>query len=281
MNDDVPEPLRHHLYALVTRLRDADGMLAMFDFDGSLAPIEDHPDEVMLPPATRVVIEALRDTPDVEVGIVSGRGLDDLRERVDVDGIAYAGNHGLELFSDGDRHTHSVAEDAADDIARLCSTLESRLDTVDGAFVEDKGVTASIHYRLADDDRVPEVRDFVRDAVRGVEDVRVTTGKQVIELRPDVEWHKGRAIRWLYGRRVPNAETWLPLYVGDDRTDEDAFDVLPESGLGVKVGHEPPTVASYRVADPAAVRTTLAWLAEYGVEFLESPPTTSTASPRG
>ncbi len=281
MSDDVPEPLRHHLYALVTRLRDADGMLAMFDFDGSLAPIEDRPDEVTLPPATRAVIEALRDTPDVEVGIVSGRGLDDLRERVDVDGVAYAGNHGLELFSDGERQTHSVAKEAADDIGRLCSTLESRLANADGVLVEDKDVTASIHYRLVDDDWVPVIREVVRDVVRDVEDVRVTRGKQVIELRPDVEWHKGRAIRWLYNRRVPDEETWVPLYVGDDRTDEDAFDVLPESGLGVKVGHEPPTVASYRVADPAAVRTTLVWLAEYGVEFLQSEPAMSTASPRG
>jgi trehalose 6-phosphate phosphatase len=278
MSDDVPDPLRHHLYALVTRLRDTDGMLAMFDFDGSLAPIEEHPDDVRLPPATRVVIEALRDSPSVQVGIVSGRGLDDLKERVDIDGIAYAGNHGLEISTGGERHTHPVAEDAADDIARLSSSLDEKLSDVEGAFVEDKGVTASVHYRLASGERVPEIRETVRASVGDVADVHVTTGKQVIELRPDVEWHKGRAIRWLYERRVPNDETWLPLYVGDDRTDEDAFHVLPDTGLGVKVGHEPPTMASYRVADPAAVRTTLAWLAEYGIEFLRSEPPVSTAS---
>lgn len=281
MSDDVPEPLRHHLYALVTRLRDADGMLAMFDFDGSLAPIEDHPDEVTLPPATRVVIEALRDSSDVQVGIVSGRGLDDLKERVDVDGIAYAGNHGLELYSDGERRTHPVADDAKADIGRICADLDSQLATVDGAFVENKGVTASIHYRLATDERVPEIREMVNDAVEDGDDLQVTEGKQVIELRPDVDWHKGRAIRWLYNRHVPDDETWLPLYIGDDRTDEDAFQVLPDSGLGVKVGRDPPTVASYRVADPAAVRTTLAWLAEYGVEFLRSEPAENAASPRG
>ncbi|WP_231184813.1 trehalose-phosphatase [Haladaptatus sp. DYF46] len=278
MSDDVPDPLRHHLYALVTRLRDTDGMLAMFDFDGSLAPIEEHPDDVRLPPATREVIEALRDSEGVQVGIVSGRGLDDLRERVDIDGISYAGNHGLEISTDGERHTHPVAEDAADDIGRLTSSLDGKLADVEGAFVEDKGVTASVHYRLASEERVPEVREAVRDTVEDTADVRVTTGKQVIELRPDVEWHKGRAIRWLYDRCVPDDETWLPLYIGDDRTDEDAFHVLPETGLGVKVGHEPPTMASYRVADPAAVRKTLMWLAEYGVEFLHTEPTVNTAS---
>ncbi|WP_266074996.1 trehalose-phosphatase [Haladaptatus caseinilyticus] len=268
MTNDVPEPLRKNLHALVTRLDKADGLLAMFDFDGSLAPIEDHPDDVELPRTTQTALEALRDNEDVQVGIVSGRGLADLRERVGIDGIAYAGNHGLELQTEDGRETHPIADDARVEIAALCDELESNLVDVEGAFVENKGVTASIHYRLVDNEHVPAVRQAVRDAVRGLNDVRVTSGKQVLELRPDVDWHKGRAIRWLYDHHVPDDETWLPLYVGDDRTDEDAFDTLPDSGLAVKVGHHPPTVARYRVADPSSVQTIIAWLAEYGVKFL-------------
>ncbi|WP_458207044.1 trehalose-phosphatase [Haladaptatus sp. NG-SE-30] len=269
MTNELPDPLDEHLYALVNRLLDADGLLAMFDFDGSLAPIEDHPDDVTLPPATRTVLKDLRDSRDVQVGIVSGRGLTDLRSRVDIDGIAYAGNHGLELHAGDEQQIHPAAENARDDIDDLCDDLESCLAPVDGAFVEDKGVSASIHYRLVNDDRVPAVEQVVKEAVRDVPDVRVTSGKQVLELRPDVDWHKGRAIRWLYDHHVPDEETWLPLYVGDDRTDEDAFDVLPDTGLAVKVGRTPPTVAGYRVADPTAVRAVAEWLSEYGVEFLQ------------
>ncbi len=268
MTDERPEPLRRNLYALVERLRDADGLLAAFDFDGSLAPIEDRPEEVALPPETRAMLETLRDRPNVEVGIVSGRGLDDLRQRVGIDGVAYAGNHGLELYADGGKTVHPTAEDARDGIRNLRDDIESRLAAIDGAFVEDKGVTASVHYRLVDDDRVPAVEQAVFDAVEDTDDVRVTSGKQVLELRPDVDWHKGRAIRWLYDHRVPTDETWCPIYVGDDRTDEDAFEELSEPGLAIKVGQQPPTVARYRVADPAAVRAIVAWLAEYGVEFL-------------
>ncbi|WP_435159630.1 trehalose-phosphatase [Haladaptatus sp. DFWS20] len=280
MTNEPPEPLRENLYALVNRLRDADGLLAMFDFDGSLAPIEDHPDEVELPPATRTVLEELQREINVQVGVVSGRGLADLRERVDIDGITYAGNHGLELHTDDGQETHPVAEDSRDEIAELCDELESRLASIDGAFVENKRVTASVHYRLVDDEHVPGVQRAVRDAVRDGDDVRLTSGKAVLELRPDVEWDKGRAIRWLYDHHVPDDEAWLPLYVGDDRTDEDAFETLPKSGLGVKVGNHPPTVAGYRVADPSAVRAIVAWLAEYGVEFLRmgslsnGPPST-------
>jgi trehalose 6-phosphate phosphatase len=267
---ETPNPLDEHLYALVNRLLNADGLLAMFDFDGSLAPIEDHPDEAALPPATRTALEDLRDAPDVRVGIVSGRGREDLRDRVDINGISYAGNHGLELHAGDERRTHPAAADARDDIEALSDELESRLSAVDGAFVEDKGVTASVHFRLVDDDGIPAVERAVREAARDADDVRVTAGKRVLELRPDVDWHKGRAIRWLYDHHVPDDEMWLPLYVGDDRTDEDAFDVLPESGLALKVGHEPPTIAGYRVADPTAVRSIIEWLAEYGVEFLRT-----------
>lgn len=276
---ETPTPLDEHLYALVNRLLKADGMLAMFDFDGSLAPIEDRPDEVALPPATRTALEDLRDARDVRVGIVSGRGRADLRDRVDIDGISYAGNHGLELHAGDERRTHPAAADARDDIKALSDELKSRLSAVDGAFVEDKGVTASVHFRLTSDDQIPTVEQAVREVVRKSDDVRVTSGKRVLELRPDVDWHKGRAIRWLYDHHVPDDETWLPLYVGDDRTDEDAFDVLPESGLALKVGHEPPTIAGYRVADPTAVRSTIEWLAEYGIAFLQTEPEERSVTP--
>ncbi|GAA0247872.1 trehalose-phosphatase [Haladaptatus pallidirubidus] len=269
MTDQVPESLRTNLYVLVNRLRDTDGLLAMFDFDGSLAPIENRPEDVELPPATRTALEELRGTEDVEVGVVSGRGLNDLRERVGIDGITYAGNHGLELYTDDERKVHPVAKDSEDEITSLSDELESELADVDGAFVENKGVTASVHYRLVEDaEGISAVQKAVENAVRESDDIRVTSGKQVLELRPDVEWHKGRAIRWLYDHHVPNDETWLPLYVGDDRTDEDAFETLPKSGLGVKVGRQPPTVAGYHVTNPSSVQTVLAWLVEYGVGFL-------------
>ena len=136
MTTEVPEPLRTNLYVLVNRLRDTDGLLALFDFDGSLAPIEQRPEDVELPPATRTELEALRGMENVEVGIVSGRGLDDLRERVGIDGVSYAGNHGLELYIDDERNVHPVAEDSKKQIAALCDELEDELAPVDGAFVE-------------------------------------------------------------------------------------------------------------------------------------------------
>lgn len=268
----APPPIRDHLYALVEELVAHDGLLVALDFDGTLAEIEHRPDQATLPEATREVVATLADLPDVEVAVVSGRELADVRERVDLSHVSYAGNHGLELRT-GDEYTvHPTASEVESTIADLCVALTDELSGVEGAIVEDKGVSATVHHRLVADDEVAVVRDAVETRVAARDDVRLTTGKDVLEIRPAVEWDKGEAVRWLTEELVPAGERWLPIYVGDDTTDEAAFGVLTDRGLGVKVGDDPATDAPYRVADPEAVRAVLSWLGTYGVEFLRSDP---------
>ena len=244
--------------ALTDRLADADGLALFTDFDGTLAPIVDRPDAAAMDPAAEDALELLRDVPDATVAAVSGRALDDLRERLTVDGIAYAGNHGLELHADGETTVHPAAEEAEDTLREVTTSLRETLD-VEGAIVENKRVTATVHYRMVDDEDVPTVEERVRDAAADTP-LRVTEGKEILELRPDVDWDKGRAVEWLHDRLVPDGEEWVPAYVGDDVTDEAAFRALPDKGLGVKVG-EGETAADYRVADVDAVREFLERLA--------------------
>ncbi|WP_135826916.1 trehalose-phosphatase [Halorussus ruber] len=266
---ELPARLRTNLYAVVEELVDHEGLLVALDFDGTLAAIERRPEQATIPDATREAIEALAAEPNVEVAIVSGRELADVRERVGIDGehVSYAGNHGLEIHA-GEYEVHPDAKDAERDVTAICDLLTEQLAEIDGAIVENKGVTATVHTRLVADDEVPVVESAVENLVATRDDVRLTTGKDVLELRPDVEWDKGEAVRELYDQLVPEGERWLPVYVGDDTTDEAAFSVLDDRGLGVKVGEDPGTKAPYRVADPESVRTVLTWLHEYGVEFL-------------
>ena len=276
---DAPPLLRENLYALVEKLAARDGLLVLLDFDGTLAGIERHPDEAAMPSPTREAVERLANTSGVAVGVVSGRGLSDVRDRVDIPGLAYAGNHGLELQAvDGETEVNPTAREAEETIDDLCELLIEELDEIDGAIVEHKGVTATVHTRTVADDLVATVESVVEEAVAVHDDVRLTTGKDVLELRPDVEWDKGEAVRWLYDELVPDGERWFPVYLGDDTTDEAAFRALEDDGLGVKVGDHPPTDAPYRVSDPEAVREMLAWLATYGVEFLhaDAPPFSAT-----
>jgi trehalose 6-phosphate phosphatase len=264
---EIPVPLRENLYAVVEALVDHDGLLVALDFDGTLAAIERRPDEATIPDPTREAVAALAAEPNVEVAVVSGRELADVRERVGLPDVSYAGNHGLEIHAD-EYEVHPTARDAEESIASLSDLLRDELADVDGVIVENKGVTATVHYRLVDDESVPTVENAVEPLVAARDDVRLTTGKDVLELRPAVEWDKGEAIRELYDELVPDDEEWLPVYLGDDTTDEAAFSVLSDRGLGVKVGDDPDTGAPYRVADPDSVRAVLAWLGDYGVEFL-------------
>lgn len=269
---ELPARLRTNLYAVVEELVDHEGLLVALDFDGTLAAIERRPEDATIPEPTREAIRALAAKPNVEVAIVSGRELADVRERVGLDdtaSVSYAGNHGLEIHAD-EYEVHPEAEAAEREIDAICDLLADELGDTEGVIVENKGVTATVHHRLVADDEVPLVEGAVETLVSSRDDVRLTTGKDVLELRPEVEWDKGEAVRELYDELVPDDERWLPMYVGDDTTDEAAFSVLADRGLGVKVGHDPGTEAPYHVTDPESVRTVLSWLNEYGIEFLEA-----------
>lgn len=266
-DSERPSSLSEQLYVVVELLRDHDGVFLALDFDGTLADIESDPDAPTIPDETRETLSALAHEPAVEVAIVSGRGLADLRDRIDLSEVVYAGNHGLEIQTD-EYVVHPDARRAEATITDCCNRLTDQLADVEGVIVENKGVTATVHYRLVADEDVPVVQNAVESLVETRDDVRVTTGKAVLELRPAVEWDKGRAVQQLTDELVPSDETWLSVYVGDDTTDESAFAALPDRGLAVKVGTDPDTRASYRVADPDEVRTLLSWLHEYGLDFL-------------
>ena len=240
------------------RIADAPGLLLCLDFDGTLAPIVDDPEDATLHPDARPVLRRLVDDPTVEVAVVSGRSLADLRERADIDGVLYAGNHGLELGDDEGSTVDPKAASLRPAIERAVADLRERLADVPGTLVEDKGVTATVHYRRTPDERVDEVRTAVEVVGEPADDLRLTYGKAVIELRPDVPGGKDRAVR----RLREDYPDFLPVFVGDDVTDEDAFRALPGRGIAVLVGDRDETAASLRVGDPDGAIEFLRWLAD-------------------
>ena len=269
------------------RIRSAEGLLVLLDFDGTLADVQPRPEQAHIRPASRAALTYLAGRPRTDVAVVSGRGLDDVRERVGLDGIAYAGNHGLEIETPGRGFVHPEAERAAETIESVCASLRDRLADVEGAIVEHKELSATVHYRQVAPGDVEDVSRTVREVVEehdggraggsgrasgdgpdavgqpGGDALRVEDGKQILELKPDVEWDKGRAVEWLRDVLVPEGERWHPIYVGDDVTDEDAFRALDGVGTSVRVGSpEDETAADYLVDDPGAVTALLDWLGE-------------------
>lgn len=241
-------------------------LVLLLDFDGTLAPIVDRPEQARMPDETRVAVRRLLGC-GADVAVVSGRGLADARERVAIAEIAYAGNHGMEIEGPDIHQVHPEAAAARPVLQRVAGEIGRDLQDVDGAIVEDKGLTLSIHFRLvseADEDRV---RNAVRAATADHRELRVTEGKKVLEVRPRVDWHKGRAVEFLLERLELPGGTPV-LYIGDDRTDEDAFEALRQrsdgGGEGILVSGTPPgdSAAAAYVRSPAEVAELLDALAD-------------------
>ncbi len=204
------------------------------DFDGTVSDIVDDPAAATL---TNGVAHALTALSGVcPVAIVSGRALSDIRSRVGLPGLWYAGTHGTELLGpDGQMYRHPIADESVSLLRRATEDLAAVLESIHGVAIEDKQLSVAVHFRMAAPERVPDVLAAVQSAGRH-HNLQVTHGRKVIELHPRGKWDKGDAVNWIIDHLdAPNAI--LPVYLGDDLTDEDAFEAIKHNGVGVLVRH--------------------------------------------
>ncbi len=233
-----------HAYELIDEWRtaraSAGGMLLALDFDGTLAPIVPVPDEATLLPGARTAIRRLLGRGDTIVAVVSGRGLGDARGRVGFDEVYYAGNHGLEIEGPGVQRTHPEALATTAAVAQCRTLLDTEFRNEPDVLVEDKHLSLSVHFRLVRDGmREHDIRRRVERCCGGRGELRLTDGKKVVEVRPDVDWDKGRATSFLVDTLLGDNGDAPVIYIGDDRTDEDAFAALRGRGAGVLVACVP------------------------------------------
>ncbi len=223
-------------------------VLLACDFDGTLAPIAPRPEEAMLPERTRRLLDQIARSADVVLAFVSGRGLRNLRAHVGIEAAFYCGNHGLEIEGPGIAWSSPEAASRRPEMDSILADLRRETSPLRNVLVEDKGLTATVHWRLASPDVRKRLGPIVADAVRKHPGLWLGEGKAVWELRPRVEWNKGSAVQFLLAHaRLEAADT---LFLGDDKTDESAFGVLP-SGVTLRVGVDGKTAARYRARDPA------------------------------
>jgi trehalose 6-phosphate phosphatase len=229
-----------------------------YDFDGTLSEIVEDPDSARLVDGAADALTSL--SAACPVAILSGRDLADVRERIGLPGLWYAGSHGFELTGpDGTHHQNPEAAASIPVLAGAAADLADQLAHIPGVVVEHKRFGVAVHYRNAARDRVGEVAAVVRTAGQR-NALRVTTGREVIELRPNIDWDKGKTLRWVldYIRDNEGAGPLLPIYLGDDITDEDAFDAVDDDGIAILVRHsddgDRATAARYALDDPGRVR---------------------------
>ncbi|OBJ00840.1 trehalose-phosphatase [Mycobacterium sp. 1465703.0] len=237
----------------------ADGLAArrpavFFDFDGTLSDIVDDPDSARPVAGATQALEKLAE--QCPVAVLSGRDLADVSKRVGVPGIWYAGSHGFELTApDGTHHQNDEAAAVIPLLEQAAGRLGDQLGEIPGVVVEHKRFGVAVHYRNAERDRVGEVLAAVRAAGRR-DGLRVTTGREVIELRPDLDWDKGKTLRWVIDHlHQAGSGSLTPVYLGDDITDEDAFDAVRADGVPILVRHsddgDRATAALFALDNPA------------------------------
>lgn len=264
-NNLKKEDLKEIPPALMNALHEINGKaVALFlDYDGTLTPIVRRPDLAVLSEENRSLLIDLakRNT----VAILSGRDLVKIRELVGVPGIFYAGSHGLEigtldqlLFENGDavgliRQVDSVEKE-----------LSEQLKGIEGVVIERKRFSIAIHYRMVASERYDSVYEIVEKILTTHSFLRIRMGKMVYEIEPDVKWDKGTAVEWLLDYLDLNNSSTVPIYIGDDLTDEDAFKVLAGRGVTIAVQDSArSTHAQYTLRSPAEVCAFLIFLKDY------------------
>jgi len=252
------EPVKffEHLDEVKSKFSQKD-VFVFLDYDGTLTPIVATPDLAVLASDMHEVLQRLCSL--YTVSIVSGRATDDVRGKVRIKVIFYAGSHGFEIVQpDGNVEVNQQAEEIRGVIDEVYKKLQGRLNNVPGARVEHVKYTISTHYRLVSDEDFFKVKDAVEETLSQYSNLRITHGKKVFEIRPRINWDKGKAVEWILKVLNFNPQKNLAVYIGDDTTDEDAFAVLEEKGFGILVaGPARPSKAKYLIDNTDEVKKIL------------------------
>lgn len=254
-------PLFDVLWEVENRITMVPHWLICTGYDGTLTPIVDDPSAAYLSPQMERVLLSLAGNERVSLAILSGRERSDLQTRVGIPGLIYAGNHGLEISGPGFLFVEPMASTYRAELQNLAADLTARLQPLAGVLVEDKGLTITVHERQALAPEREQVRREVRAALaKSKRPFLLTTDDKVFEIRPRVYWDKGTAvfcIKAQYGQ--PGTAV---IYLGDDATDEDAFEALADE-ITIQVDGGPETSAHYRLESPVEVRKFLEWLDDH------------------
>ena len=257
---ELPSALEH--FPEIAQRAAGKRLTVFLDYDGTLTPIVDRPERAQLSAEMREAMRAL--ARHATVAVISGRDLEDVRARVGLAELFYAGSHGFDIA--GPRGRHWTYEEGAPFLPFLDEAereLRARLDRIHGALVERKRFAIAVHYRNVPEESVAAVEATVDEALARAPKLRKSSGKKVFELQPGIEWHKGKAIHWLFHALDLDRPDVLPFYIGDDLTDEDAFRALRNRGLAIMVRDEPRrTQAHYALENPDEVKDFLTKLTD-------------------
>src|SRR3990170_5413427 len=224
-------------------LKAREKTILLTDFDGTLTPIRKHPDLAVLSEEIRQTLIKFTQDKAIFLGIITGRSLKQIKKLVNIPEILYVANHGIELEGPGIRSTCPEAKKARSTLWHIYMKLFKSLRHIKGIYVEDKGLSISLHYRTVKKrGDVEQVRGTLHAITKPFLErkmILLSEGKMVYEIRPPGKWNKARTIQWLLTHYFPVefSKDALLIYLGDDKADIDVFDSLMGKGLTIFVGN--------------------------------------------
>jgi trehalose 6-phosphate phosphatase len=251
VNTSLPDVLM----PLVAAYHAGEKLLLLFDYDGTLTPIVEHPWQAKLTPSTRELLSELAALPHIHVGVLSGRRLDELEQLIGLPQLSYCGLSGIEMRLDGNLNVHPSARDSVqliDEITRRLSAIER---VYPGAWVEHKRYGFTVHYRGVDAALIPEVRTRIQGFLDSWSDrLRIVEAPLAVEVLVGGTWTKGDGVRRML--ELAGEPTFV-FYAGDSANDREAMEVVTaHGGVAVGVGPLAPDAATAHADDP---ETLLNW----------------------
>ncbi len=240
MDRSQPKSLPSALQRLPEFERRLEGKKAavFLDYDGTLTPIVSRPELAVVTKEMRTVVERLGEL--CTVAVISGRSRKTVQEFLGLDNVIYAGSHGLDIAGPGGSGLRNdIGREFQQTIDSVHAELSQGIIGIEGALVEHTTYSTTVHYRLVAPEKAHRVEEVVDRVLQGYPSLRKTHGKMVWEIRPRIDWDKGKAVLWILDALGLDSSRALAFYIGDDVTDEDAFRALKGRGVGILVAESP------------------------------------------
>lgn len=250
-----------------------NNIMLFLDYDGTITPIAKTPSKAVIASKTKNLLSELSKNSHCKIAIISGRSLNDIKNMVRLRNIIYAGNHGLEIEGPKIKFENEISPRLKDIIEQIKNDLYTKFSKIKGILIEDKRLSLSIHYRLVNKKYIPLIKNVLKETTEFYlirKKVKIDSGKKVFEIKPDVDWDKGKVVLWLLRREqfLLKDSRILPIYIGDDLTDEDAFKALGNKGITISVGKPHHSYAKYYLKNVKEVEKFLRRILEFKKDTL-------------
>jgi trehalose 6-phosphate phosphatase len=251
MTETKPKPVFGENSGLFEFLENKKPALFL-DYDGTLTPIVSRPEDARISTKMKELLGEL--AKNYTVAIITGRDMDDVKKLVGLDNLIYAGSHGFRISGpDGLYMEHEKTSVLLPELSIIEKELLELQRKYKGVQIDRKRYAVGLHYRNAKEEDIDDILADFDEVLEINPGYKKGTGKKIVEMKPDLDWHKGKALLWIMDELgLTNDESVLPIYIGDDDTDEDAFQTLQDNnlGLGIMVEHNgKPTHASFTLKD--------------------------------